>query len=509
MSLSIGRFAKLARVTPRALRHYESLGLITASVRGENKYRYYSQNLLARVVRIRDLQSLGFSLEEVREILKVSEADLISSCARKLAELEDELGTLINRRAHLQEILSSAHRITSNEPINAIERKRFMEAIRAEVLLGLENRCGNITEKHREYLERDLGLYRSSERGEIIDAVKRCVEFARSRQLKLGPGRGSDSASLTLYGLGFISVDPTQYDLIPERLGSTDWNLHIDVEYERGLEFVEFCQKINSSLTHGQIQAFRMPLIDIIEGVHNQLGSAIDYAAIDQESEEVMVHFRTGEIEKIFDFDCSPDTLVARVFADPPEFLGTERISEYLRSQTIYNFRDVMNIVAVWRPSSLAGMSERIERYRQAKIKPFRYKFLTSELQKSLEPNFGLVIYHEDIIRILKAYTPWSFEQCNRFRMEIYRNEPAATDKLLELRKIAPSEVVNLVERESHQAFCLPHAVAFSQFTKQTAVLKSRHREVYFSVIRKFEDKHKLRWDDIGIRVKGVSLLQQ
>lgn len=68
--------------------------------------------------------------------------------------------------------------------------------------------------------------------------------------------------------------------------------------------------------------------------------------------------------------------------------------------------------------------------------------------------------------------------------------------------------VLNLVREESQWAFCLPHAVAFAQFTKQTAVLKSLHREVYFSEIEKFERKHGLTWDDIGIRFKGVSLLQ-
>ena len=54
----------------------------------------------------------------------------------------------------------------------------------------------------------------------------------------------------------------------------------------------------------------------------------------------------------------------------------------------------------------------------------------------------------------------------------------------------------------------MPHAVAFAQFTKQTAVLKSLHKDTYFAEIEKFERKHGLAWDDIGIRIKGVSLLQ-
>jgi len=508
MSLSIGRFAQLAKVSPRALRHYESLGLIAASGRNENGYRYYSRELLKRVERIRNLQSLGFTLEEVQNILRISDGNLVPVFQRKLAEVENELRTLEDRRRHLRELLSVANRMSSNEPIPTEERKWLMDAIQAEILRGLKTRCGAITEEHRKYLERDLGNYQSPERGEIVEAIKRCVNFANSRGLRLGPGRGPAPASLTLYGLGFGSVDPTRYDLIPERLETSAWDIHIDVEYERGLEFVEFCQKVNSTLSEGQIQAFRMPLIDITVNVHKKLGFEIDYDAIPDDSDEVLRPFKAGRIDKIFCFDTSPDTLLARVFRDPPEFLGPDRIGEYLRSQKIYSFRDVMNIMAVWRPSSLPGMPERIERYRQAKLAPFRYPFLTQVLQDSLKPNFGLVIYHEDIMRILKTYTQWSYAQCNQLRIAIYRKNTSGDELIEKLRQTVSPEIANLIEKESHQAFCFPHVVAFSRLSKQTALLMSRHRKIYLEAIDEFESKHGLRWDDIGVRWEGVSLLQ-
>ncbi|MGZ3745196.1 MAG: hypothetical protein ACXWRA_15485 [Pseudobdellovibrionaceae bacterium] len=52
------------------------------------------------------------------------------------------------------------------------------------------------------------------------------------------------------------------------------------------------------------------------------------------------------------------------------------------------------------------------------------------------------------------------------------------------------------------------HAIAFAKFTKQTAVLKTLHKEAYFAEIQNFEQKHGFKWDDIGIRFKGVSLHQ-
>ena len=50
--LSIGTFAKTARVSTRNVRYYESIGLLPKSLRSENNYRYYDQKWLERVFRI-------------------------------------------------------------------------------------------------------------------------------------------------------------------------------------------------------------------------------------------------------------------------------------------------------------------------------------------------------------------------------------------------------------------------------------------------------------------------
>lgn len=78
----------------------------------------------------------------------------------------------------------------------------------------------------------------------------------------------------------------------------------------------------------------------------------------------------------------------------------------------------------------------------------------------------------------------------------------------VEFKSMVPSEISNFVAEESKWAFCLPHAISFAKFTKQTAVLKFLHRDVYLTEIERFEQKHGVTWDDIGIRMKGVSLHQ-
>lgn len=68
--LKIGEVAKQTGVAVGALRYYEDLGLL-ASERGQNGYRYYPPSAVHQVQFIKKAQALGFSLEEIGEVLTV------------------------------------------------------------------------------------------------------------------------------------------------------------------------------------------------------------------------------------------------------------------------------------------------------------------------------------------------------------------------------------------------------------------------------------------------------
>ena len=423
-------------------------------------------------------------------------------------------------------LLSVSDKIKTGDSLTETERTLFMEGIKQEILTTLQTKySAQLTEPQLQYLERDRWFYSHPEIAQFIEAVKKCVEFAKVGKFKLGPGRGSAPASISLFGLGFSGVDPMKYKMIPERLTTQAPNVHIDVEFERGQEFVDFCKEINKTLSFGEIQAFRMPLIDIVQNVHKQLGSQINFDLIDENSEAVLAPFRSVEIERIFQFDFSEKALVMKYENFLPEFSGLEKMKSYLSSQKIHHFRDITNITALWRPFNEAMVS-RIQQYSDIKSQspsPSPYPFLAKEIQKTLAENFGMVLYHEDLLRIISFYTKWDLARSNSFRkfcadrsgqrLNLNSNpnrELTDAEKAdwAEFNEVVPDNVKELVFEESKWAFCLPHAIAFAQFTKQTAVLKSLHKEIYYSEIEKFEQKHGFTWDDIGIRIKGVSLLQ-
>lgn len=67
--LSIGQLAKLANTPVDTLRYYEKQGLIDPPQRGDNQYRYFNEDAVARLGFIQRAKSVGFSLKEIQELL--------------------------------------------------------------------------------------------------------------------------------------------------------------------------------------------------------------------------------------------------------------------------------------------------------------------------------------------------------------------------------------------------------------------------------------------------------
>ena len=69
--VKIGDIAKQTDVSVGTLRYYETLNLLHPVERKDNGYRYYSLETIQQVQFVKKAQSLGFSLEDIRQILDV------------------------------------------------------------------------------------------------------------------------------------------------------------------------------------------------------------------------------------------------------------------------------------------------------------------------------------------------------------------------------------------------------------------------------------------------------
>jgi DNA-binding transcriptional MerR regulator len=101
----IGDFARLAQVSPKALRLYDRLGLLKpASVDSFTGYRYYNLDQLPRLNRLVALKDLGFSLEQIGRMLNhdLPAAELRGMLRLKQGELEQHARETLARLARLE-----------------------------------------------------------------------------------------------------------------------------------------------------------------------------------------------------------------------------------------------------------------------------------------------------------------------------------------------------------------------------------------------------------------------
>src|SRR3546814_5626054 len=75
---SIGKLSKATGTKVDKIRYYESVGLLAPPARTKSNYRAYSAQHLARLSFIRRARALGFSIEQVQELLKLADQKNIS-----------------------------------------------------------------------------------------------------------------------------------------------------------------------------------------------------------------------------------------------------------------------------------------------------------------------------------------------------------------------------------------------------------------------------------------------
>jgi len=101
---TIGQFSRICQVSPKALRHYEKLGLLVPSrVDENNQYRYYAREQLDAVKAITFLKDLGIPLKTIKMIIKEgSKPEKIEGILEEhRALLLEQLDTLNHRLVRL------------------------------------------------------------------------------------------------------------------------------------------------------------------------------------------------------------------------------------------------------------------------------------------------------------------------------------------------------------------------------------------------------------------------
>ncbi|MBQ1092134.1 MerR family transcriptional regulator [Streptomyces sp. B93] len=71
--MQIGEVAARTELSLRTIRHYEETGLVVPSARSQGGFRLYTENDVARLMVVRRMKPLGFSLDQMRDLLDATD----------------------------------------------------------------------------------------------------------------------------------------------------------------------------------------------------------------------------------------------------------------------------------------------------------------------------------------------------------------------------------------------------------------------------------------------------
>ena len=156
---------------------------------------------------------------------------------------------------------------------------------------GLTKRYGEeITNEIKERAEYELSIIRKMGYVDYFLIVWDYINYAKTHNIPVGPGRGSGAGSIVAYSIGITDIDPIKYNLIferflnPERISMPDFD--VDFCYEKRDKVIEYvCQKygkenVSQIITFGTMSA-RMVIRDV--------GRALDISYADTDKLAKMI----------------------------------------------------------------------------------------------------------------------------------------------------------------------------------------------------------------------------
>ncbi|MCM8812262.1 MAG: DNA polymerase III subunit alpha [Candidatus Omnitrophica bacterium] len=130
---------------------------------------------------------------------------------------------------------------------------------------GIARRYPNADSRVRQRLDHELAIIRKTGFTSYFLITWDFVQYAKSKGIPVGPGRGSAAGSVVSYALGITDLDPLEHDLIFERFLNPDRismpDIDIDFCYERRSEVIDYVTRkygagnVAQVITFGTMQA--------------------------------------------------------------------------------------------------------------------------------------------------------------------------------------------------------------------------------------------------------------
>jgi DNA-binding transcriptional MerR regulator len=150
-ALKVGELAQRTGLTVRTLHHYDEIGLLSPSRRSAAGHRLYETPEVARLQRIRSLQRLGFSLQQITALLDREDFAALQVVTMHLRQARAQLERqqlLVDRLQRIADTLQAAGKPSADLLIQSIEAMTmFDKYYTPEQLEALEKRREEVGEE--------------------------------------------------------------------------------------------------------------------------------------------------------------------------------------------------------------------------------------------------------------------------------------------------------------------------------------------------------------------------
>lgn len=110
-TMHIGELAERTGLSLRTIRHYDDVGLLPATARTDGGFRVYSEDDFERLMVIKQMKPLGFSLEEMADILELFSQLAAGAADDTQARLAAYLEKAVTERAKMARNLAQADQL--------------------------------------------------------------------------------------------------------------------------------------------------------------------------------------------------------------------------------------------------------------------------------------------------------------------------------------------------------------------------------------------------------------
>src|SRR5271165_3632339 len=339
------------------------------------------------------------------------------------------------------------------------------------------------------------------------------INYARSVDIRVGPGRGSAAGSLVAYALGITDVDPLPHGLLferflnPERTSMPD--IDIDFDDRRRGEMVRYAadkwghDRVAQVITFGTIKTkaalkdsarihYGQPGFAIADRITKALPPAIMAKDIPLSGITDPNHERYKEAAEVRGLiDTDPD--VRTIYQTARGLEGLIRNAGVHACAVIMSSEPLTEAIPLYRPGPM-GMNAHNDyadrkNNRQA-IKPIHPE-LEESLRDILAETYGLIVYQEQIMRIAQKVAGYSLARADILRKAMGKKKREVLEKEFEgfsegmqangFSAKAIKALWDTILPFADYAFNKSHAAGYGMVSYWTAYLKANYPAEYMA----------------------------